>query len=58
MIPSLSPGVTPVDALSRLKAHAEEPVYFHTDHHWTADGAYYGYAAFMEARGLQPLPLS
>lgn len=29
-----------------LLLHAEEEIYYKTDHHWTALGAYYGYAAY------------
>lgn len=34
-------GVIYVDALNNLKAHRDEYIYFRTDHHWTALGAYY-----------------
>jgi len=53
----LKPGITTVDALSLLQNHAEEDLYFRTDHHWTATGAYYGYAAYMKAAGQSPVPL-
>jgi len=39
----------------RLAAHADEYIYFRTDHHWTALGAYYAYLSFVEAAGLQPI---
>ncbi len=35
-----------VDTMSELEAHADEEIYYRTDHHWTALGAYYGYAAY------------
>lgn len=44
-------GVEPVDFLSALRARAEEDIFYRTDHHWTTLGAYYGYAALMEALG-------
>lgn len=44
-------GVEPVDLLSALSAHAGEDIFYHTDHHWTTLGAYYGYAALMETLG-------
>ena len=47
-----------VDMLGALQAHASEPIYYRTDHHWTTLGAYYGYAAIAEAMGLSPVPLS
>ena len=51
-------GVTGVNVYDRLSEHADEYIYFRTDHHWTQRGAYYGYAALMEATGEEALPLS
>lgn len=47
-----------VDFLTALTAHKDEPIFYRTDHHWTTLGAYYGYAALMEAlgRGEEVLP--
>ncbi len=45
-----------VDTYAALAAHAEEEIFYRTDHHWTTLGAYYGYAALMEALGLSPAP--
>ena len=47
-----------VDMYSALAAHASEPIYYRTDHHWTTLGAYYGYTALADAMGLAPIPLS
>ena len=47
-----------VDLLTPLKLHSGEPLYYRTDHHWTTLGAYYAYAALMEAQGEIPTPLS
>ena len=44
-------GVEPVDFLAALRDRAGEAVFYRTDHHWTTLGAYYGYAALMEALG-------
>lgn len=48
-------GVEPVDFLTALRDHAGERawegIFYRTDHHWTTLGAYYGYAAVMEALG-------
>lgn len=44
-------GVENVGFLSALRAHAGEDIFYRTDHHWTTLGAYYGYAALMEALG-------
>ena len=54
---NLSPGIKAVDAYSELLAHKNEYLYFRTDHHWTALGAYYAYTAFCRSAGLYPLPL-
>ncbi len=48
---SLDTSVKTVDAYSALRAHRDEYLYFRTDHHWTATGAYYAYTAFGEAKG-------
>lgn len=50
-------GVTTYDAYSKLAAHADEYIYFRTDHHWTQLGAYYAYTAFAETAGFDPIPL-
>jgi len=50
-------SVKTVDVYSSLKAHAAEPIYYRTDHHWTTLGAYYGYAATAQALGLTPQSL-
>ena len=49
---------TPVDVASVLEEHAEEYIYYHTDHHWTTLGAYYGYTALAEAMGLEAAPMT
>ncbi|MCR5264901.1 MAG: hypothetical protein K6D94_13570, partial [Clostridiales bacterium] len=46
-----------VDTYSKLFAHRQEYLFFKSDHHWTARGAYYAYAAFAESAGLEPTPL-
>lgn len=53
----LSAKVTPVDVYHPIQNHIDEYVYFRTDHHWTALGAYYGYTGFAQAAGFEPLPL-
>ena len=47
-----------MDIASALEAHKDEDIYYRLDHHWTSLGAYYGYAALMEAMGLEVTPLS
>ena len=51
------PGAAWVDISGALAAHGDEAVFYRTDHHWTSLGAYYGYAALMEAMGEDPAPL-
>lgn len=46
------------DIYSALAAHADEPIYYRTDHHWTTLGAYYGYTALAQALGFAPVPLT
>lgn len=41
-----------VDVLSALSAHADEYIFYRTDHHWTSRGAYYAYTALMESMGM------
>ena len=47
-----------VDVYAALMAHRDEYIYFRTDHHWTATGAYYAYEAFCKQAGITPTPLS
>lgn len=41
-----------------LAVEDRESLYFRTDHHWTGRGAYAAYAAWAQATGLQPQPLT
>ncbi|MBR2716705.1 MAG: hypothetical protein IKD79_03070 [Oscillospiraceae bacterium] len=50
----LRPEVHGLDTVSILRKHNAEYVYFHTDHHWTALGAYYAYVAFCREKGIEP----
>ncbi len=54
----LDPKIKKVDAYSALQQHTDEYLYFATDHHWTALGAYYAYTAFAKEAGFEPKPLS
>lgn len=45
-----------VDVYQALKEHSDEEIYYHTDHHWTSLGAYYGYLAWAQAMGVEPYP--
>lgn len=50
--------ITTLDAYTALEPHKDEYIYFRTDHHWTALGAYYVYRQFAEQNGFTPLDLS
>lgn len=41
-----------VNVEDTLKKHRAEEIYYHTDHHWTTLGAYYGYQALAAAMKL------
>jgi hypothetical protein len=51
----LDPRIVTADAFAALYAHKDEYLYFRTDHHWTALGAYYAYLSFAEAAGFAPI---
>lgn len=50
--------VQTVDTIDTLREHQDEYLYFRTDHHWTADGAYYVYRNFCELKGWKAHELS
>ncbi len=50
-------AVHPVDIYDIMDQHKEEYLYFNTDTHWTALGAYYAYVKFCEIAGLEASPL-
>lgn len=54
---SMDAGIVTVDAYSGLREHADEYIYFRTDHHWTQLGAYYAYQKFCEAAGFEAIAL-
>lgn len=41
-----------IDVRTELEGHVSEYLYYRTDHHWTALGAYYAYRAWAAALGL------
>jgi hypothetical protein len=53
----LSTDITMVDIYDTMKKHADEYIYFRTDHHWTQLGAYYAYRDYCAALGLPHTPL-
>jgi hypothetical protein len=54
----LDEAIGQVDAYGVLNDHKDEYIYFRTDHHWTALGAYYAYTNLMKTIGETPVPLS
>ena len=46
-----------IDTRAVLEAHADEPIFYRTDHHWTSLGAYWGSTALLEGLGLQSAAL-
>lgn len=55
---SIKNAVTVDSVYSSLRSHRNEYIYFRTDHHWTALGAYYAYVEFCNTKGITPIPLS
>ena len=51
-------NVKSVALYDALLTHRTEYIYFRTDHHWTATGAYYAYEQFCKAKGITPTPIS
>ncbi|MBO5870761.1 MAG: hypothetical protein J6Q89_08435 [Clostridia bacterium] len=49
---TLSDRVIDVNIYNILGQHANEDIYFRTDHHWTALGAYYASSVFAEKAGV------
>ncbi|MGI6175956.1 MAG: DHHW family protein [Christensenellales bacterium] len=54
---NMGSGVIPVDAYTMLEYTQSEYLYFRSDHHWTARGAYYAYLAFCESAGLDAVSI-
>lgn len=54
---NMNEKIITVDAYSNLEANKDEYLYFKTDHHWTALGAYRAYESFMETIGEESVAL-
>ena len=50
----LNKSIKTVETYNQLRNHNSEYLYFKTDHHWTALGAYYVYRSFCETKGIHP----
>lgn len=55
---TLSDKVVDVNIYNILGLHANEEIYFRTDHHWTPKGAYYATSVFASKAGLGYADLS
>jgi len=53
----LDKDISLVNVYDALNRHKDEYIFFRTDHHWTALGAYYAYEAFMKTKNETPVPL-
>jgi len=58
MYAKMDGAVKKVPIFKTMQTHADEYLYFRTDHHWTALGAYYAYSVFCAVRGIPATPLS
>lgn len=55
---SIKNAITVNSIYPTMRAHRNEYIYFRTDHHWTALGAYYAYVDWCNTKGIAPIPLS
>lgn len=55
---NMAPSVKTVSVFNTLRAHNDEYIFFRTDHHWTALGAYYAYQEWCKVKGVEPHALS
>lgn len=57
ILAGMGQNVVTVPLYNALYAHRTEYIYFRTDHHWTALGAYYAYREFCAVKGITPYEL-
>lgn len=50
-------NIKSIDAYGEIIKHTNDYIYFRTDHHWTARGAYYAYTALCNQTGQEAVPL-
>lgn len=53
----MDPRVGCVDTYTPLVQHNNQYIYFRSDHHWTALGAWYAYAEWAKMAGFEPVGL-
>ncbi|MBR5112264.1 MAG: hypothetical protein IK097_02430 [Clostridia bacterium] len=58
MLSNMDDSIGKVNVHHTLKRHNTEYIFFRTDHHWTALGAYYSYREFCKVKGIEPEELS
>lgn len=56
-VSSMLDNAKTIDVTSSLEAHKNEYIYYRTDHHWTALGAFYAYSEASKALGFTPLSI-
>ncbi|MBQ7002175.1 MAG: hypothetical protein IJN67_14255 [Oscillospiraceae bacterium] len=54
---NMSDDIIKIDTFGALIDHNDEYIYFRTDHHWTALGAYYVYEELCKTMGYEAAPL-
>lgn len=57
MLKEMNDNVKKVNAFNNLVSHNDEYIYFRTDHHWTALGAYYAYESLCAVAEIDAAPL-
>lgn len=50
---ALPENVQFISVTKALKAHREEEIFYHTDHHWTSQGAYYAFQSAAKYLGIE-----
>lgn len=58
MCSGMNNNVKQVKIYNTMMDHRKEYIYFNTDHHWTALGAYYAYSDFCKVKGIPIKPVS
>lgn len=54
----ISDRVKSINAVDALLSHADEKIYFSTDHHWTHRGAFYAWESFAKEKGFEAMSLN
>ncbi len=58
MYSGMNDKVNKVKIYNTLMSHRTEYIYFNTDHHWTALGAYYAYCDYTKMAKIETMPLT